>query len=180
MAERHFRPLENLRTLAAHQARFVVIGGYAAVLHGTALVTFDADICPDPDPTNLKRLCAALKDMDARLRTSTDPDGVPFDCTASFLSRMSVLNLVTDNGPLDLSFRPAASDGYEDLAVNARDIDIGGFVIKVAALDDVIRSKEMVGRGKDTAALPHLYALRDELAARENPPSRRKRPKEKS
>ena len=35
-------------------------------------------------------------------------------------------------------------------------------------LNDVIRSKETANRAKDRAALPHLYALEDELAARDD------------
>ena len=165
MAE--FKPLATLRTLASHQVRFVVIGGYGAFLLGSALLTTDADICPDPDAQNLRRLCEALDELHARLRVATEPDGVPFHCDELFLSNMAMLNLVTDNGDFDLSFRPAASDGYDDLAAHAVDVDIGGFVIKVAALDDIIRSKEAAGREKDRVALPQLYALRDEIATRE-------------
>jgi hypothetical protein len=154
-----------------------VIGGYAAVLHGSPLVTVDADICPDPEPDNLQRLCRALDEVHARLRTATEPEGVPFRCEAALLAKVAMLNLITDNGPFDLSFRPAASNGYTDLVANAVGIDIGGFVIKIAALDDVIRSKEAADREKDRAALPQLYALRDQIQARETP--EKKPPKEK-
>lgn len=177
MGDRPFRPRDNLRTLAAKQVRFVVIGGYAAVLHGSSMTTFDADICPEQDAENLERLCRALVELHARLRTATEPDGVPFDCQPMLLSQMAMLNLITDNGPFDLSFRPAASNGYADLAANAVDVDIGGFVVKVAALDDIISSKEVAGRQKDMVALPQLYALRDEIGARET--AKRNRPKEK-
>jgi len=85
------------------------------------------------------------------------------------LAKVAMLNLITDNGPFDLSFRPAASNGYTDLVANAVGIDIGGFVIKIAALDDVIRSKEAADREKDRLALPQLYALRDQIQARETP-----------
>lgn len=157
-----------LRTLAALQVRFVVIGGYAAVLHGSAMLTYDADISPDPDPENLRRLCEALREVNARLRTVDDPDGVAFTCDEHFLAQMSMLNLVTDHGDFDLSFRPAAfPNGYDDLVDHADEFDIGGFVVKVAALDDVIRSKETANRAKDQVALPQLYALRDEIAAQE-------------
>ncbi len=167
MSERPFRPLEILRALAANGVRFVVIGGYAAVLHGSGLFTFDADICPDPEPGNLRRLCATLREVGARLRTASDPAGVPFECDEHFLALMKMLNLVTDYGDFDLSLRPAASEGYSDLERRCVEYDVGGFVIKVAALDDIIRSKETANREKDRAALPQLYALRDEVARRE-------------
>jgi hypothetical protein len=158
-----------LRTLAAHQVRFIVIGGYAAVLHGSALYTADADITPDHDPANLRRLCTGLREVGARLRVASEPDGVEFTCNEEFLARMSMLNLVTDHGDFDISLRPAAfPNGYEDLVEHAEPFDIGGFVVFVAALDDVIRSKEAANRDKDRVALPQLYALRDEIAARED------------
>ena len=157
-----------LRTLAVHQVRFIVIGGFAAVLHGSPLFTADADVTPDPDPDNLRRLCEALRDMDARIRTPSDPDGLPFSCDATFLLQMSMVNLRTEYGDFDLSFRPAAFDGgYQALAEHAVQFDVGGFVVLVAALPDIIRSKERADRDKDRAALPYLRALQDEIEARE-------------
>ena len=163
-----FEPQAILRTLAANQVRFVVIGGFAAVLHGSGLFTYDADITPEPDPENLRRLCRALDELGARIRTLAEPEGVPFHCDEHFLGRMSMLNLVTDHGDFDLSFRPAAfPNGFEDLIEHSVPFDVGGFVVRVAALDDVIRSKETANRDKDRAALPHLYALRDRIAEQE-------------
>jgi hypothetical protein len=163
----HFDPRAMLRTLAAHEVRFVVIGGFAAVLHGSALFTADADVTPDPEPGNLGRLCAALREMDARIRTVTDPEGLPFKCDETFLLQLATVNLRTTYGDFDLSFRPAAFEGgYEALAESAVPFDVGGFVVQVAALPDIIRSKETADRDKDRAALPMLRALQDEIAAR--------------
>jgi hypothetical protein len=157
-----------LRTLAAHQVRFVVIGGFAAVLHGSTLFTADADITPDPDPANLRRLCTALNEMDARIRTVSEPDGLPFRCDENFLAPMAMLNLRTVHGDVDLSFRPAAFEGgYESLAHHALSFDVGGFVVQVAALPDIILSKETANRDTDRAALPLLRALQDEIERRE-------------
>jgi len=163
-----FEPQAILRTLAAQQVRFVVIGGFAAVLHGSGLFTYDADITPDPDPENLRRLCRALDEIGARIRTRAEPEGVPFPCDEHFLETMQMLNLVTDHGDFDLSFRPAAfPNGFEDLVERSQPFDVGGFVVRVAALDDIILSKETANRDKDRAALPQLYALRDELELRD-------------
>jgi len=41
--------------------------------------------------------------------------------------------------------------------------------VSVARLDDIISSKEIADRAKDRAALPQLYALRDEIARRTHP-----------
>ncbi len=169
MADRRFDPLGALRVLVTHEVRFVVIGGYASVLHGSALFTYDADVCPARDPENLERLCAALFEMDAQLRVVEEPDGVPFSCSGQFLAQMAILNLTTRFGDFDLSLRPSGFGGYEDLIEHAVDFDVGGFVVRVASLDDIIESKEVAGRAKDRAALPQLYALRDEIARRADP-----------
>jgi hypothetical protein len=161
------RARELLATLAEHRIRYVLIGGMAAVLHGSALVTADIDICPDPAHDNLERLCDALRDMHARIRTTDDPEGVAFECDGALLVQMRMLNMVTDFGSFDLSFRPAAFDGYDDLVRGAVTMSIGGAAVPVASLDDVIRSKEAANREKDRVALPQLYALRDEIAAQE-------------
>ena len=165
-AERRFDPLGALRVLVAHDVRFVVIGGYAAVLHGSALFTYDADVCPAADAENLARLCAGLGEMEARLRVADEPHGVAFSCSDQFLAEMTMLNLTTKYGDFDLSFRPAGFGGYDDLVADAVAFDLGGLVVDVASLDDIIQSKERADRAKDRAALPQLYALRDEIAHR--------------
>ena len=80
---------------------------------------------------------------------------------------MTMLKLTTDFGDFDLAFRPAGFGGYDDLIEHALEYDLDGVVVVVAGLDDVIRSKEAANRGKDRAALPQLYALRDEIARRD-------------
>jgi hypothetical protein len=160
------RAREILATLAEHRVRYVLIGGLAAVLHGAAVMTTDADVCPDPEPGNLRRLCAALEDMHARIRAPDNDEGIPFSCDPALLQQMKMLNMVTDFGNFDLSFEPAGFR-YEELASHAQVTTLGGASVPLAALDDVIESKRLADRPKDQAALPHLYALRDEIAAQE-------------
>ena len=60
-----------------HQVDYVVIGGLAAAIWGSDLPrTTDADITPDAGAANLDRLAGALTQLDARLRSSSDPAGV--------------------------------------------------------------------------------------------------------
>jgi len=151
---------EILAVLERHQVAYVVIGGLAAVLHGSPLLTRDADICPARNPENLDRLAAALRELRARIRTPDVPGGLPFACDAVFLSRIEVaLNLITAFGDLDVSFRPSGTLGFEDLAEHAEAMIIRGISVRVAALEDVIRSKEAANRPKDRAALPTLRLL---------------------
>ena len=105
--------------------------------------------------------------MKARIRASDVPAGLPFACDATFLASVSLLNLVTQFGDLDLSFTPSGTGGYPDLIARAVRMPIQGSTVPVAALEDVIRSKEAANRPKDQRTLPLLRQLLAEIRARE-------------
>lgn len=160
MDDPSFQPAEILAALERHGVRYVVIGGLAATLHGSPVVTTDADICPARDRDNLERLAAALKELRAKIRTPGVPGGLAFACDAIFLSRIeAALNLTTRFGDLDLSIVPSGTGGFEDLRQQAVTISLMGHPVAVASLEDVIRSKEAANRPKDQAALPTLRLL---------------------
>jgi hypothetical protein len=152
--------------LDAHQVKYVLIGGLAAVLHGSPLPTVDADICPLRETDNLSRLAAALTALEARIRSADTPAGVPFPRDATFLATVQLLNLVTRCGDLDLAFELAGGADYATLAPRARNIHVRDVVIPVAALEDVIRSKEAANRPKDQRSVPVLRQLLEELRRR--------------
>jgi hypothetical protein len=161
-----FQPEEIFRVLNHHKVEYVVIGGLAATLYGSNLRTGDVDICPPRNPENLVRLAAALREMEARIRTSAVPEGLPFARNADFLSRIDLLNLVTRFGDFDISFMPAGTGGYEDLSRDAIRINLDPLVVPVASLEDVIRSKRAAGREKDLQQLPTLELLLEEIRKR--------------
>lgn len=153
-----------LRRLEGHGVRYVVIGGVGATLHGSPLPTRDADICPARDAPNLDSLAAALQEMGARIRTPDAAGGLPFPCDAVFLGQMKLLNLTTRFGDLDLSFEPSGTSGYDELSPRAVRYDLGdGLLVRVAALEDIIRSKEAANREKDRQALPTLRLLLERI-----------------
>lgn len=157
-----FKPGEILAVLERHGVEFVVIGGLAAALHGSPFVTTDIDITPRRAQRNLERLSAALKELDARIRTEAIPAGLPFDHTARSLAGVSLLNLTTRFGDLDISIEPVGTAGYEDIARDAKPFEVGGARVLVASLADVVRSKEAAGREKDRLVLPTLRRLLEE------------------
>ncbi len=163
MAE--FDPVELLRTLNDNGVRFVLIGGVAARLRGAPLLTQDVDVTPADTPPNLEALSAALRDLDAKLRTPDDPGGVAFPIDPAMLGANRNWTLTTRAGDLDLVFQPDGSQGYEDLIRAADTLAIsedGTVMVPVAALADIIRTKEAAGRAKDRAALPLLRQALEE------------------
>ena len=153
-------------TLARHGVAYVLVGGAAAVAHGSTLPTEDVDVTPARDSANLDHLAAALRELGARIRTSSEPGGVAFPIDGGFLAAMPLmLNLVTDAGDLDITLAPSGfPDGYDTLGPRAIEVEFDDVIVKVAALDDVITSKRAANRAKDRAALPYLEALADEIA----------------
>jgi hypothetical protein len=154
-------------TLAEHQVDYVLIGGLAAVLHGSPAMTNDADIVPERSAENLGRLAGALRELEARIRSMDDPAGLAFDPHPELLSSMAMLNLTTRCGDLDIAFSPTGLDDLDALAERSVPFDIDGCPVRVAALADIIRSKEAADRPKDRATLPILYALAEEIARAE-------------
>ncbi|MCA1700133.1 MAG: hypothetical protein LC790_15000 [Actinobacteria bacterium] len=153
-----FAPQRILAVLARHEVRCVVIGGYAAVLAGVDFVTRDIDITPALDAANLQRLAAALQELHAAIRVPNEPP-VALPSDARLLARAEIWNLATDAGDLDITTRPAGTDGYVDLLRGAYSQSLaGGLQIAIASLQDIIRSKTAAGRAKDLAALPQLRA----------------------
>ncbi len=57
-----------LITLDNAQVRFVIVGGLAITIHGSAYVTFDLDFCSARDAENLSHLSRALHPLNPRLR----------------------------------------------------------------------------------------------------------------
>jgi len=161
-----FRPKESLAVLEREHVDYVVIGGLASILHGANTFTRDLDICPLRTPENLERLAKALRTLRARIRTEDAPEGLPFACDASFFRTIAMVNLVTDNGDLDVSFQPSGTNGYEDLSKKAERLALDDVETVVASLDDVIRSKEAANRPKDQASLPALRILLAEIRRR--------------
>ncbi|MCV7217872.1 hypothetical protein H7J51_21605 [Mycobacterium crocinum] len=148
-----------LQVLHRHGVVYVLIGGLAAVYHGSPFPTEDADITPQPDRANLDRLAAALRELNARIRTETEPTGLPFAFDAASLAAARTWNLVTDAGDLDLSFEPSGTQGYSDLRRDASDAHLYGVTVQVASLADIIRSKQAANRPKDQRVLPTLREI---------------------
>jgi hypothetical protein len=161
MSDPPFDPLSGLRTLVEHGVRFVLIGGYAAALRGSPMMTGDIDFCYAHDPENLERLSAALRELGARLRGA--PPDVPFQLDARALEAGDHFTFSTNVGPIDCLGTPAGTEGFADLDAAASDEDLDGAVVRVASLDDLIRMKRAAGRPQDRIAIEWLTALRDEL-----------------
>ncbi len=152
-----FDPEKLLRTLVDHEVEFCVIGAVAAWLQGNPSVTLDLDVMPRRELGNAEHLAAALNTLGARSRG----EGQKMELEGADFLGWQAQSFDTDAGPLDVVPHAAAIGGFEDVATI--ELSLGELSVRVITIDEVIASKEKLGRPKDTAALPALYATREAL-----------------
>jgi hypothetical protein len=147
-----------LAVLARHGVDYVIVGGFAAVAQGSPIPTVDVDVVPATGRDNYARLSAALTELDAKVRAEgVEPQTFGHD--ADSLAAAQTWNLTTRYGDLDITARPAGTQGYDDLKRDAIEIELRGVTVRLASLADIVRSKEAAGRDKDRRALPVLREL---------------------
>jgi hypothetical protein len=157
-AQPPFEPFEILRILERRSVRFVLVGGLAANAHGSNSFTYDLDICYARGAEDLERLSRALMEIGVTLRGAGP--GLPFRPDARTLR--AGLNFAFDTafGAFDL-LGEASGYTYDVLTRNAITADLGGYNVRVASLDDLIRMKRAAGRARDLAEVADLEKLRE-------------------
>jgi predicted nucleotidyltransferase len=131
--------------LAKHRLDVVLIGNAAAALQGSPVTTLDLDFMFRKTPGNLAKLRRMADDLEAVVLRPYYP--------ASELYRV-----VRDRDGLQLDFmaRIDGIAGFESLRDRATPARFAGHELKVAALEDIIRSKRAANRPQDRAVLPIL------------------------
>jgi predicted nucleotidyltransferase len=156
-----------LRRLTEAGVDFVVIGGIAMLLHGSARLTRDLDIVFAPDDGNLEALGGVLVGLKAQLREITDD--VPFVPDSQTLRDVQLLTLDTAAGWLDVHRDVDGAPRYDVLRRHAERMELGGFSVLVASPDDMIAMKLAAGRPVDLFDVDELQAIK-RLRRRISPP----------
>ena len=152
--------LESLLTrLIDADVRFVVVGGYAAVAHGSTILTRDIDICVPFDAANVEALLAATEDLHPVHRMS--PARPPFDRSA-LTTNWKNLNLHTDWGQLDCLGEIEGIGSYEEVEARSDEVSLGDASCRILTIDALILAKEAMGRPKDREAVIQLKAIREQ------------------
>ncbi len=150
-----------LETLVGNNVRFIVVGGVAATVHGSARLTQDLDVVYARDETNLSRLVDALSPLQPYLRGA--PEGLPFAFDVDTLAAGLNFTLTTTLGDLDLLGEIAGGGGYEKLVGDAIVVQLDEVDFLCLALQRLIDVKRAAGRPKDLEAIAELEIIRDEM-----------------
>jgi hypothetical protein len=151
--------------LVSAKVDFILIGGMAAILHGSARVTFDVDLVYSRTDENIQRLADALAPHEPYLRGA--PTGLPFAWDAKTIRSGLNFTLTTALGDVDLFGEVAGDDNYQGLLPHSFEVEAFGVQFKCIDLPTLIRIKEAAGRSKDREAVAELRVLLEESEKKE-------------
>ncbi len=147
-----------LDLLLSAKIDFVLIGGFASVIHGSSMVTHDLDICILFDPEHVEQIRECLRPYHPKHRMT--PKRLSFLDYPGDLSNLKNLYLETDLGVLDIVGNIDGVGSFKQVSKNAMKIEIYGKKCKVISIDDLIASKKSIGRDKDLAVVRQLEAIK--------------------
>lgn len=157
-----------LPLLVRNNVRFIVIGGGAAIAHGSARATYDVDVVYARDPQNIRSLVAALKPHGPYLRGA--PPGLPFRWDEATITAGLNFTLTTMLGDLDLLGEVVGGGSYEQLLPFSEELGVFAVRCRFVTLEKLIQLKRAAGRPKDLEVVAELEALLQERRQRETLP----------
>jgi predicted nucleotidyltransferase len=151
------RVRDLLERLTRAEIRFVLVGGLAVNAWGYVRGTRDVDLVPDPDPENLQRLDALLRDLGGRV----DVGGrlLLADAIQTFLKTGDRTLVDTDLGQIDVLQGLPQIPPYALLEEQAIDVEVAGLVVRVCSLEHLIEMKRSSDRLRDRDDLEALEAV---------------------
>lgn len=146
-----------LRKLHEGGVEFIIIGGVAAVVHGSSYLTQDLDIVYERSDSNITRLVEALDEFQPYLRDV--PPGLPFKWSAMTVRRGLNFTLTSTAGPIDIFGEIEGGGTYADLLPHTLEIEAFGVICLCIDRPALIRAKRAAGRPKDLVVIAELEAL---------------------
>lgn len=136
-----FDPYALFEALDRNRVSYVVVGGFARVVHGTAETTRGLDVVPSLREENLRRLGRAFDELGAaRAEIASEP-----------------VDLRTATGALKVVPSPWGTGGYEELRRRANRENLGrGARPQIASVVDLARMLEASDRPEDAERLHRL------------------------
>ena len=135
------------RIFARHHVEYLIIEKSGAIVYGFPDTTQDLDIFPEKTQENGRKLIPALKEL-----------GFPLDrkLEEAILQGRDFIELRGEPFDLDLVFAPDGIESFKEAKERAHWVE-GKY--PVAAIEDIIKSKQIASREKDREVLHRLEAF---------------------
>ena len=157
-----------LRSLTDHGVPFVIVGGVAAVVHGSAYAEQTLEICAARDSDSARALLAALAPHAPRWRDR--PDVPTAESITAALAQRRRLYLISDLGRLNVLGELPGVGTYEDALRQSTVIEFRGIACHVLDLDPLIATKLVESREDDQPALRELHVICERMRLRDGKP----------
>ncbi len=158
--ERPAKFREIYQLLVASGIEFILVGGGAANLLGSARFTLDVDIVYRRTTENMMRIVAALAPLHPYLRGA--PPGLPFQLDLRTLRSGLNFTFTTDLGSVDFLGEIAGGGSYEQLLLHASEKELYSVRLQCVTVGKLIELKRAAGRPKDLEIIAELEAIRQE------------------
>jgi len=132
---------------------YILLGGYAVILHGYSRTTGDMDIFVKKTKKNYQKIVRAFSEF-----------GMPtFDMTEdNFLKNKNVDVFSFGSPPVSIDIITSVKDMiFDDAFSNSTIHQVENLSIRVIHINDLIRQKKSVNRPKDINDIQHLKGLED-------------------
>ena len=149
-----------LGLLSKADVKFILIGGVAGNLHGSARVTYDLDMVYARDRENIRRIVDVLQPHAPYLRGA--PPGLPFTLDDKTVRNGLNFTLTTVLGDFDLLGEVSGGGSYEQLLPFTQVVTEAGLEFRCVTLERLIQLKRAAGRPKDFEAIAELQAILEE------------------
>jgi len=151
--------LSLLFRLNKENVKFVIIGGFAGIVHGCTFVTQDIDICCEFTTENLLSLQNALADIHPVHRMT--PKRQKLELTTENCKDYKNLYLDTDLGQLDCIGSVQGVGDFKKAIESSQIIDVENHKLNVLRIETLIETKKATNRPHDKEAIIQLEAMRE-------------------
>lgn len=148
-----------LGALHQYDVEFIIIGGIAARIHGSARITQDVDVVYGRSNANISRIVKALAPFEPYLRGA--PPGLPFTWDIPTVEAGLNFTLRTTVGDIDILGEVAGGGRYENLVKHCVTATAFSHPTLVISLPWLIHLKRSAGRTKDLEAIAELEVIQD-------------------
>ncbi|MCI5072816.1 nucleotidyltransferase [bacterium] len=150
--------LNLLKILAQSDLEFVLVGGFAGVIHGSSEVTRDIDICMNMDEISIQELRSILSEYDPRHRMH--PKKLSFLKYPEDLDSLKNIYLTTQLGVLDVLGEIKGLGLLSDIQPFAQYVNISQKdKVRVLSKKQLIKAKKVMGRPKDLRVAEELESI---------------------
>jgi hypothetical protein len=154
--------MENLKSLLkvllSNEIDFVIVGGFAGVVHGSSMVTRDLDICATIDENSVAKLRLALCELNPVHRMNLGAN-ISFLDSPKDTRGLNNIYLTTTLGVVDILSEVPPVGGFAMVKSRSIEISIYGYKCRVICVEDLIKIKGSMKRPKDLQMHEELKAI---------------------